>query len=161
MLFLIIRAAHLRELQVGGNDLTKIISIMHAGIKQQADTYLNPVTFNGRTKSAIIHDRLDAICTHPSGSKMNAKIARGYKSLHWIMMARLTNVTHLSVRWAFLEADVQGLKSLASLLDIVDSDGDVSKTPARVGVAGCISLEVGIALGAVVVREFQNTYVVI
>lgn len=56
---------------------------------------------------------------------------------------------HLSVRQALLEFDAEVLEACASLLDVVDRDGDVAETLSGLLVAVGVALEVGIIFGSV------------
>ena len=64
---------------------------------------------------------------------------------------------HLPVTGPLLKLHTQLLKSLASLLNIIDRDGDVSKSAAGVGVATCVALEGWIGLRTVIVGQLEDT----
>ena len=63
---------------------------------------------------------------------------------------------HLPITGPLLELHPKGLKAGAGGLDVVDGDGDVAEALARLGVARGVALEVGVGLGAVVVRELED-----
>ena len=64
---------------------------------------------------------------------------------------------HLPVTGPLLKLHTQLLKSLASLLNIIDRDGDVSKSAAGVGVATCVALEGWIGLRTVIVGQDRKS----
>ena len=64
---------------------------------------------------------------------------------------------HLPVTGPLLKLHTQLLKSLASLLNIIDRDGDVSKSATGVGVATCVALEGWIGLRTVIVGQLEDT----
>lgn len=66
------------------------------------------------------------------------------------------DIVHPTICEALLEIYTKSFKAFTRLRDIIDSDGDMSKAPARVRVAACIALEVGIGLGPVVVGELKD-----
>ena len=66
------------------------------------------------------------------------------------------DVPHLAVRESLLEGYVELLESLTGLLDVVHHDGDVTETPARLGVAAGVALEGRVALRAVIVGELED-----
>lgn len=63
---------------------------------------------------------------------------------------------HSAVRQLLLERNSEPLESFASLIDVINSDRDVTKAPSRFRVPTSISLEVGIGFRSVVVRELQD-----
>jgi hypothetical protein len=54
------------------------------------------------------------------------------------------NVSHFTIGWSFLELDTQFVESLTSLLDIVDGNGNMTKSSTRIRVSIGVSLEVGV-----------------
>jgi hypothetical protein len=62
---------------------------------------------------------------------------------------------HAALVWPLLERHAAFLKPRARRLDVVDGDGDVPEAAARVCVARRVR-EVGVRLGAVVVRELEH-----
>lgn len=64
---------------------------------------------------------------------------------------------HLPVTGPLLKLHTQLLKSLTSLLNIIDRDGDVAESAAGVGVATCVALEGWIGLRAVIVGQLEDT----
>lgn len=70
------------------------------------------------------------------------------------------NVLHPSVRQSLLEWNTERLEAGTASLDVRDRDGNVSESTTRVGVSAGISLEIGVVLGTMVVREFKNSLAV-
>ena len=66
---------------------------------------------------------------------------------------------HLPVTRPLLELHTKLIKALTSLLDIVNSEGDMPEPTARIGVPVCVSFEIGVALGPVVVRELKDAWI--
>jgi hypothetical protein len=66
------------------------------------------------------------------------------------------NIVHLPIRKPLFEGHVVLLKSLASLLNVVNRYGDMTKTSTRVSVAICVTLKVRVVLRAVVVRKLKD-----
>ena len=64
---------------------------------------------------------------------------------------------HLPITGPLLKLHTQLLKSLTSLLNIIDRDGDVAESAAGVGVATCVALEGWIGLRAVIVGQLEDT----
>ena len=70
------------------------------------------------------------------------------------------NVLHFTIGWSFFELDTKSLKSFTNFLEIVYSNGNVSKSSTWIGViTAVISLEVRVRFGSVVVCEFKHTFV--
>jgi hypothetical protein len=67
-------------------------------------------------------------------------------------------VPHLTIGETLFEGNSKAFKPRTCLLNIVHSDSDVAKTPARFGITAGIALEVWIRLGAVVMSELKDAW---
>lgn len=67
------------------------------------------------------------------------------------------NVSHPALLGPLLEPDAKLIESLASGLEVVDSNTDVAETSSRLLVTGSVALEIGIILSTPVVTELKNT----
>jgi hypothetical protein len=65
---------------------------------------------------------------------------------------------HLTVIWLLFEGDAKFLEPLASHIHIVHGYSDMTKASARIRITICITLEVRIVLGPMVVRKFEYAY---
>jgi hypothetical protein len=65
-------------------------------------------------------------------------------------------VPHLPVGKTFLERDVESLKPLAGLANVVNCNGDMSESSTRLRVSAGVSLEIGVVLSAVIVSKLQD-----
>lgn len=67
------------------------------------------------------------------------------------------NVTHLAICQSLFESDSLLLKMSAGRLNIIYDNGDMAKALPWFAVPVRISLEVGVAFGAVIVSELKDT----
>ena len=67
-------------------------------------------------------------------------------------------MSHFTIGWSFLELDTKFVETFTSLLDIVNSNGDMSESPTWIRVTAGVSLEVGIRFGPVVVCELKHAF---
>jgi len=74
----------------------------------------------------------------------------------WIQDER--DVAHFPIGRPLLELNTKFLESLASFLDIIDSNSNVAKSTARVAIPVCVSGEGRIGLCAMVVRQLQDAF---
>ena len=67
------------------------------------------------------------------------------------------DVPHLSITRPLLKLYAQFLEALACLFNIVDGDRDMSESLSWFRVTVCVSFEIGVGLGAVVMCELEDT----
>ena len=66
------------------------------------------------------------------------------------------DITHFAFRELLLEWNAKTLETCAGLLDVIYSQGNMTKTTAGFSVPIRIALKVGIGLGTVIVGELKN-----
>ena len=65
---------------------------------------------------------------------------------------------HLPIRWSFLKLNPKFIKSLTSLIDIIDTNSDMTESSTWFRVSIGVSLEVRVGFGPVVVCELEDAF---